>query len=294
MPLHGPVPARIFRVLNGWWPYRPWGTPVCAKRELRPAGQSPPAFAKPASAGEGRSGDGSFGNARPPPTPPPGDFKSPGPPLSASQGPPLVGIETPFWPFWFTWQRRGPFCLAQDPSIRAWHGPCGNTAGNPGGLVGPPPPLRHQPRPPGCRFLDLPQAPQEGLYLVQALYLPGLRGFGRRRRRNPSPSGPVPDMDFAGPSNPAWTGPAAPGLSIRAAGEVADWVAKREGPRKLERRDPAPVPGNDDSAPLVLVLIPRVADHDPTSRLTKVFGPKRALWRCGASRGVRDAVRKPW
>ena len=41
-------------------------------------------------------------------------------------------------------------------------------------------------------------------------------------------------------------------------------------------------------------LIPRGADHDPTSRLTKVFGPKRALWRCGASQSVRDAVRKPW
>ncbi len=40
--------------------------------------------------------------------------------------------------------------------------------------------------------------------------------------------------------------------------------------------------------------IPRGADHDPTSRLTKVFGPKRAPRRCGASRSVRDAVRKPW
>ncbi len=38
--------------------------------------------------------------------------------------------------------------------------------------------------------------------------------------------------------------------------------------------------------------IPRSADHDPTTRLTKVFGPKRALWRCGASQSVRDAVRK--
>ena len=43
-----------------------------------------------------------------------------------------------------------------------------------------------------------------------------------------------------------------------------------------------------------MLVIPRGADHDPTSRLTKVFGPKRALWRWGASRSVRDAVRKPW
>lgn len=56
------------------------------------------------------------------------------------QGPPLVGIETPLWPLWFTWQRRGTFCLVQDPFIRAWHGPCENKAGDPGGLVGPPPP----------------------------------------------------------------------------------------------------------------------------------------------------------
>ncbi len=38
--------------------------PACAKPELRPAGQSPPPCAKPASAGEGRSGDGLFGEGR--------------------------------------------------------------------------------------------------------------------------------------------------------------------------------------------------------------------------------------
>ena len=32
----------------------------------------------------------------------------------------------------------------------------------------------------------------------------------------------------------------------------------------------------------------------PQRRLTKVFGQERALWRCGASQSVRDAVRKPW
>ncbi len=32
----------------------------------------------------------------------------------------------------------------------------------------------------------------------------------------------------------------------------------------------------------------------PERRLTKAFGQERALWRCGASQRVRDAVRKPW
>lgn len=109
-------------------------------------------------------------------------FQIPWTRIIGCQGPPLVGIETPLWPLWFTWQRRGTFCLAQDPFIRAWHGPCENKAGDPGGLVGPPPPLRHQPRPPGCPFLDLPKALYEGLYVVQVLLLPGLQGFGRRRR----------------------------------------------------------------------------------------------------------------
>ena len=145
MPLHGRVSAGKFRVMNGLWPYGHGGAP--------------------------------------PSTPPPGDFQSPGPPLSGSYGPPpLMGIETPLWPFCLAWRRRAPFLLAPDPFIGAWHGPCGTMAGNPGGLVGPPPPLRHQPRPPGCPFLDLPQAPYEGLYVVRALFLPGLRGFGRRRR----------------------------------------------------------------------------------------------------------------
>ena len=186
------------------------------------------------------------------PKPPARGFQIPWTRIIGCQGPPLVGIETPLWPLWFTWQRRGTFCLAQDPFIRAWHGPCENKAGDPGGLVGPPPPLRHQPRPPGCPFLDLPKALYEGLYVVQVLLLPGLQGFGRRRRggRETRPRPAVsPDMDFAGPSVPAWIGPTGPGVSIRAAGEFAVWIAKRECLRKLERRDP---PGNDDSGPLVL------------------------------------------
>ena len=134
----------------------------------------------------------------------------------------------------------------------AWHGPCVKIAGDPGGLVGPPPPLRHQPRPPGCPFLELPQARYEGLYGVQALIFPGLQGLGRGRRGNPSPPGRVPDMDFAGPSEHAWIGPVVPGLSIGATGEFAIWVANRERPRKLERRGPARGPGDDDSGPLVL------------------------------------------
>ena len=111
-------------------------------------------------------------------------------------------------------------------------------------------PLRHQPRPPGCPFFELPQARYEGLYVGQALFFPGLQGLGRERQGNPSPHGRVPDIDFAGPSVPAWIGPAVPGLSIRTAGELAIWVANRERPRKLDRRDPARVPGDDDSGPL--------------------------------------------
>ncbi len=38
-------------------------------------------------------------------------------------------------------------------------------------------------------------------------------------------------------------------------------------------------------------LIPRSADHDPTSRLTKVFGLERALWRCGGI--AKRARRRP-
>ncbi len=91
--------------------------------------------------------------------------------------------------------------------------------------------------------------------MVQALFLPGLQGLGRRQRggRETRPRPAVSrNMDFAGPSVPAWIGPAVPGVSIPAAGEFAVWVAKRERPRKLERWGPARVPGNDDSGPLVL------------------------------------------
>ncbi len=116
------------------------------------------------------------------PNTPAGGFQFPWTPIIDFQGPSLVGINAPPWPLRFTWSRPATFCRARDPFIRAWHGPCENTAGNPGGLVGPPPPLRHQPRPPGCPFLDLLQALYEGLYVVQALFLPGLRGLGRGRR----------------------------------------------------------------------------------------------------------------
>ncbi len=35
MPLHGRVPARIFPVMNGWWPYGPWGaTPRHPRRGI--------------------------------------------------------------------------------------------------------------------------------------------------------------------------------------------------------------------------------------------------------------------
>ncbi len=202
---------------------RPWGAPACAKRELpppevvrragRPARQSPPALAtrppqqrrcrcggwKPApacakpelhfgegrSAGEGRSGDGSFGEGRPPPTSRQ-RISNPLDPNIGFHGPPLVGIKTPLWPLWFT-------CVVHVATARNFL-PCAGAlhprlarslrenAGDPGGLVGPPPPLRPQPRPPGCPFLDLPKALYEGLYVVQALFLPGLQGLGRRWR----------------------------------------------------------------------------------------------------------------
>ena len=64
------------------------------------------------------------------------------------------------------------------------------------------------------------------------------------------------------------------------------------GPQKVfSRGNPNPRPHDNEPKP---DLIPRGVDHHPTSRLTKVFGPKRAPWRCGASQSVRDAVRKPW
>ncbi len=54
----------------------------------------------------------------------------------------------------------------------------------------------------------------------------GLRERSAGRQGNPAPPGRVPGMDFAGPSVPAWIGPAVPGVSIRAAGEFAVWMAK--------------------------------------------------------------------
>ncbi len=68
MPLHGRVSARKFRVMNGWCPYRPWAAPARAKPELHPAGQGP-------------SGDGSFGEGRPPPTHPRPGISNPLDPL---------------------------------------------------------------------------------------------------------------------------------------------------------------------------------------------------------------------
>ncbi len=48
----------------------------------------------------------------------------------------------------------------------------------------------------------------------------------------------------------------------------------------------------------VFRLIPNLDDNDPWRRLTKAFGKERGQGRtrgrCGASRSVRDAVRKPW
>ena len=186
------------------------------------------------------------------PTPAPGDFKSPGSRLSASRGRP--------W-----WDSKRPFGLCgsrgNGPQLSALRGTPSSALGTvlAGILPATPavwlallPPLRHQPRPPGCPFLDLRQALYEGLSVVQALFLPGLQGLGRGRQGNPSPPGRVPDMEFAGPSVPACIGPAVPGVSIRAAGEFAVWAAKRERPRKLERRGPARDPRNDDSGPSVL------------------------------------------
>ncbi len=40
-------------------------------------------------------------------------------------------------------------------------------------------------------------------------------------------------------------------------------------------------------------FIPKLSDNDSSRRHSKVFGKERAVWRCGASRNVRDAVRKP-
>lgn len=60
-------------------------------------------------------------------------------------------------------------------------------------------PLRHQPRPPGCHFLDLPPAPYEGQYVVQALFLPGLQGLGETtagRRRKPVAARPCRGHGF--------------------------------------------------------------------------------------------------
>ena len=120
---------------GGWKP-----APACAKPE--------PRFGEGRPAGEGRPGGGSFGEGRPPQRPASG-FQIPRTPISGSRGRPWWGSKRPFGlcrsRVWFTWQRPGTFCLAQDPFIRAWHGPCGKIAGDPGGLVGPPPPSATSP-----------------------------------------------------------------------------------------------------------------------------------------------------
>lgn len=155
--------------MNGWWPYGHGG-----RRPQHPAG----------------------------------GFQIPRTPMIGFQGPPVVGVETPLWPFFLAWRRPANFCPARDPVIRAWHGPCETMAGNPGGLVGPPPPLRHQPRPSGCPFLDLPRAPNEGLYIVQVLFLPGLQGLGRwwRVGRETAPR-PAVSRTWISPDRPYPPGP---------------------------------------------------------------------------------------
>ena len=169
-------------------------------------------------------------------------FQIPRTPFIGFQGPPVVEIETPRWSFFLAWRRPANFCPARDPFIRAWHGPCGTMAGNPGGLVGPPPPSATSPGRRVALSSTFLKHPKRVCTWYRPSFCPDYGGSGDgggETRLRPAPL----DMDFAGPSLPAWTGPAAPGLSIRAAGEFAVWVAKREGPRKLERRDPARGPG---------------------------------------------------
>ena len=178
---------------GGWKP-----APACAKPE--------PRFGQGRPAGEGRPGGGSFGEGRPPQRPASG-FQIPRTPIIGFQGPPLVGIKTPLWPLSFT-------CVVHVATARNFL-PCAGplhprlarslreNSRRPRRPGRPSSPLRHQPRPPGCRFLELPQAPYEGLYVVQALFLPGLQGFGRRRRggREARP-GPALSRTWISPGRP--------------------------------------------------------------------------------------------
>ena len=183
-------------------------------------------------------------------------FQIPWTPISGSTGRPWWGSKRPFGlcgsRVWFTWQRPGTFCLAQDPFIRAWHGPCEKIAGDPGGLVGPPPPLRHQPRPPGFPFLDRPQARYKGLYAVQALFLPGLQGLGRGRRggRETRPR-PAVSRTWISPGRPY---PLRSGRRSLAdpSGRPANSQFGSQIGNALANWSPASVPGDDDSGPLVL------------------------------------------
>ena len=215
MPLHGRVPATIFPVMNGGWPYGHGG--------FRP--QHP------------RQG---ISNPLDP------DYRVPGAALGGDQNAPLS--------FTYAVHRAtarnilpcaGPLHPRLARSLRENR----RRPRRPGRPSSPPPPPAQAA---GLPFPRTSSSTVRGPVRGTGPHFSRITGLRERvagRRGNPSPSGRVPDMDFAGPSVPAWIGPTGPGVSIRAAGEFAIWIAKRECPRKLERRGP---PGNDDSGPLVL------------------------------------------
>lgn len=221
MPLHGRLPARISPVTNGWWPHGHGG----------PAANAPArGFQIPIS------------NSPDP------NRRVHGAAVGGDRNAPLVfvvhGVRARKFP-----PCPGPLHRRLARSLLEY----GRQPRRPGRPSSPPPATS-----PGRRvaisstFL---QRRTRASTWYRPSFCPDYRALGRRRRgggENLSPPGRVADMDFAGPSVPARIGPAAPGVSMRAAGEFAVWVAKSGRPRKLERRGPAAVAGNDDSGPLVL------------------------------------------
>ena len=184
-------------------------------------------------------------------------FQIPWTPFIGFQGPPVVGIETPRWSFFLTWRRPANFCPARDPFIRTWHGPCGTMAGNPGGLVGPPPPSATSPGRRVALSSTFLKHPKRVCTWYRPSFCPDYGGSGDgggETRLRPAPFRTWISPDRPYPPGPGRRPPAYPSgrpvnsqFGSQKGKALANWSA---GTRRAAR-------GNDDSAPLVLVLSPR-------------------------------------
>ncbi len=124
-----------------------------------------------------------YGHGRlPPPTPPPGDFKSPGPQLSGSRGRLWWGSKRPFGLCGLRGNGAEHSALRRTPSSALGTVLAGIKPATPAVWSALLPPSATSPGRRVALSSTLPKALYAGLYVVQALFLPGLQGLGRRRR----------------------------------------------------------------------------------------------------------------